>query len=190
MRTVKLNILIAILVCSCNQKSVDDQKQEILSLKQMNDLATVEYIVNKIIKANDNQTWYKVGDRKILMSCKATLRAGIDFSRIETTDISIKGKEIDLKLPHATLFYVNMKPEDISIAYQDIGMFRSEFSSQERDDLAKQAQIQIQNSADSLGILQTAEANASLFVSNFLQRLGYEKISISFSGNPTPSKLN
>lgn len=177
------------IACACgNKQSPGDQ--EILALKEMNELVTVEYVVNKIIKATDNQTWYKVGDRKILMTCEATLKAGIDFSKINTDDIKVKEKEIILTLPHASLFSLNIKPEDIKVAYEEIGAFRDNFSSQERNMLATQAQDQIQASVDSLGILQTAETNASLYVSNFLKNLGYEKVSVQFRDASAPAKLN
>lgn len=174
---------------SCSSKE-KPREQEILALKEMNELVTVEYVVNKIIKASDDKTWYKIGDRKILMTCEATLKAGIDFSKINTSNINIKNKEIILTLPHATLFSINIKPEDIKVAYEEVGALRNNFSSQERNILATQAQTQIQSSADSLGVLQTAETNASLFVSNFLRNLGYEKVMVQFSNNATPAKLN
>jgi len=56
--------------------------QQVLGLQQMSELATSEYVVTKIIKANDNATWYKIGDRKILMTCKASLVAGIDLEAL------------------------------------------------------------------------------------------------------------
>ena len=60
-------VLFLIILCvGCNKK--EKQLQQVLALQQMNDLATVEYVVTKIIKANDNKTWYKIGDRKILMA--------------------------------------------------------------------------------------------------------------------------
>ena len=90
-------LLCTCLVAAC-RRSTPDEKQEILALKEMSDLATVEYVVTKIIRANDDKTWYKFGDRKILMSCQATLKAGIDFSKISENDISIHGKEITLQL--------------------------------------------------------------------------------------------
>ena len=164
------------------------KEQDILALKEINELVTVEYVVNKIIKASDDKTWYKIGDRKILMTCEATLKAGIDFSAINSEHIQISNKEVTVILPHATLFSISIKPEDINVAYEEIGAFRNSFSTQERDMLATQAQKQIQNSADSLGVLQTAETNASLFVSNFLRNMGYEKITIQFEN--TPAKLN
>ena len=164
------------------------KEQDILALKEINELVTVEYVVNKIIKASDDKTWYKIGDRKILMTCEATLKAGIDFSAISSEHIQINNKEVTVTLPHATLFAISRKQEAINVAYEEIGAFRNSFSTQERDMLATQAQKQIQNSADSLGVLQTAETNASLFVSNFLRNMGYEKITIQFEN--TPAKLN
>lgn len=175
------------LVTACRTTPVK-QEQEILALREINELVTVEYIVNKIIKASDDKTWYKIGDRKILMTCEATLKAGIDFSALDAAHIQISDKEVTLTLPHATLFSVSIKPEDIKVAYEEIGIFRNSFTTQERDLLAAQAQKQIQNSADSLGVLQTAEANAGLFVSNFLRNMGYEKVIIQFGKNPV--KLN
>lgn len=37
--------------------------------------------IAKIIKASDDKTRYKIGDRKIIMTCKASLTAGIDLVR-------------------------------------------------------------------------------------------------------------
>ncbi len=162
--------------------------QQVLGLQKMSHLATAEYVVTKIIKANDDKTWYKVGNRKILMSCKASLVAGIDLSKLTGKDIHIDGENISITLPHAKLLYINIKPEDIKTAYQDVSLFRTNFSSQEKDELAAQAERQIKASADSLGIFLTAETNASLFINNFLQKEGFKMININFSTvkNPLP----
>lgn len=169
----------------CNKK--EKQLQQVLALQQMNDLATVEYVVTKIIKANDNKTWYKIGDRKILMSCKATLTAGIELSAIKNGQVNIDGKNITLTLPHSKMISVNIKPEDIVEQYEAVDILRQSFTSEERNALAIQAENQVNASITDLGILQTAETNASLFVNNFLRRLGYEKITINFD-NATMTK--
>lgn len=184
----KNSIYLLLYILAGCQANSHKKGQEVLSLRELNELVTVEYVVNKIIRASDDKTWYKIGDRKILMDCEATLRAGIDFSGINTTHIQADNKDITLTLPHATLFSVSIKPEDIRVVYEETGTFRSSFSAQERDMLAAQAQQQIQDSADSLDILQTAEANASLFVSNFLRNMGYEKVTVQFKNDPV--KLN
>jgi len=185
-----LIVMALILLCNgCRKKNLE-QKQEILALKEMSDLATVEYVVTKIIRASDDKTWYKFGERKILMSCKASLKAGIDFSKISESDIIISGKDISLQLPHARLLSLNIRPEDLKVEYKDIGFLRSEFSTQERDQLAAQAQKQIEGSAEALGILQTSENNAALFITNMLHQMGYEKIRVSFGSQDNQLHLN
>ena len=161
--------------------------QQALGLQKMSDLATAEYVVTKIIKANDDKTWYKVGDRKILMSCKASLVAGIDLSKLTEKDIHIDGENITIILPHAKLLYINIKPEDIKTAYQDVSLFRTNFSANEKDGLAAQAEKQLKANAGSLGIFVTAETNSTLFINNFLQKIGFKNININFS--PVKNRL-
>jgi hypothetical protein len=165
----------------CSSKKEPSKMQQVLGLEKMSDLATAEYVVTKIIKANDNQTWYKIGDRKILMSCKASLAAGIDLSKLSEKDIHISGDNISITFPHAKLLYINIKPEDIKTVYQDVSFFRNNFSAQEKDELAAQAEKQIKSSVGSLGILVTAETNATIFMSDFLQKEGFKNININFS---------
>ena len=167
-----------ILLQECSNKT--EQKQKVLVIRDMNDLATVQYVVTKIIKASDDKDWFKIGTRKILMSCKATLTAGIDLSKITEKNIDIQNKTIDLNLPHATLLSLDIKPEDLKTVYEDVSPLRSSFTSAERDALAAQGEASIRRSADTLGILQAAEINANFILTNFLRRLGYEKINIHY----------
>ena len=182
MRTIILLLFSSFFIFGCNSASKKvNKKQEVLGLQQMSDLATAEFVVTKIIKASDDKTWYKAGDRKILMSSKATIVAGIDLSKLSEDDFSIDGESITITLPRAKLLYINIKPEDIKTAYEEVSLFRTKFTSQEKNELAVQAENQIKESVPSLGVLVTAETNASLFVDNFLKNLGYKNINISFS---------
>ena len=180
-----LYFLLPVLFINCSAKKEKFKMQEILALQKMSDLATAEYVVTKIIKANDDKTWYKAGDRKILMSCKASLLAGIDFAKITEKDIAIDGDNISLTLPHATLIYIDIKPEDVKTVYEDVSIFRTNFSSLEKDALAMQAEKQIRESVDSLGILVTAETNATIFINNFLRKEGFKNINIHFASAKT-----
>ncbi len=172
-------LLILLIAASCKRKH--EQQHDIFSLKEMSDLATVEYTVTKIIKANDNKTWFKAGERKILMSCEAHIKAGIDMGSINRNNFRIDGKNISVQLPLPKVISISIPAEKIKVEYQEVGLFRDPYKAGERDQLAAQAETQIKNSIDSLGILQQAKANTSLFVSNFLKRLGYENINITYS---------
>ncbi len=162
----------------------------VLQLKELSELATVEYTITKIIKASDDQTWYKIGDRKILMSCQAVVKAGIDLSKLKAEDITINEDEISVVLPKATIFSLNIRPEDIRTEYQEVGILRSDFTAAERNQMMSQGETQIRSSIESTGILQTAESNASLFIGQFLRQLGYKKVDIRFGNNSPKTNLN
>ncbi len=179
--------LILIYFLSCGKKA--DQKANIFSLREMSDLATVEYTVTKIIKASDNKTWFKIGERKILMSCEAHIKAGIDMSAINENSFKINEKNIEVTLPPPKIISFSIPPEGIKTEYEETGVFRDKFKTQDRDALATEAEKQIRNSIESLGILQQAKVNTALFVTNFLKKLGYENISINYNGNQPANKL-
>lgn len=172
------------LLPACAKKP--ELKEKALSIKALSELATVEYVVTKVIKANDNKTWFKPGHRKILMSCKAYITAGIDLSKIKDEQVSVDGKTVHIVLPHAELIALNIKPEDVKVEYEAVSPFRSSFSTQEKNEMASQGEKNIRNSIDSLGVLRTAEVNANLVVTNFLNRLGFDKVIISYDQNKTP----
>ncbi|MDB5249331.1 MAG: hypothetical protein JWQ40_3725 [Segetibacter sp.] len=173
-------IVLFLLACGKNK---DGQEPTILSLKEMSDLATVEYTVTKIIKASDNKTWFKIGDRKILMSCEAHIKAGIDMSGINKNNFKIRDKTIEVTLPSPKIISLSIPPEGVKTEYEEVSVFRDKFTTRDRDALAAQAETQIRNSVDSLGILLQAKVNTSFFVTNFLKKLGYENISINYNGN-------
>jgi len=173
-------ISLLVLLASCGSKRLPSPAETVASLQELQELATVEYTVTKVIKANDNQTWYKFGDRKILITSEATLKAGIDFGALTAESIAVDGKKISIQLPPPKIFSVNLPPENIRFAFQGVGIFRSPFTSGERDALLAQAEQQIRNSGTELGILEQAKTNAHLFLSNFLLQLGFEAVKLSF----------
>lgn len=185
----RILLLILLIAAGCSKKQ-DAQKEVLFSLREMSDLATVEYTVTRIIKANDNKTWFKIGERKILMSCEAHIKAGVDMSSITGKSFTIDDKDISLELPQPKVVSLSIPAETIKVEYEEISLFRDPFKTQERDKLAAQAETQIRNSVDSLGILQQARINTSLFVNNLLVRLGYQNISIRYAGDKEIKKAD
>jgi hypothetical protein len=152
----------------------------VVAMQQMQELATAEYTITKVVKASDDQTWYKIGDRKILITCEAKVKAGIDFSAMDTRYVSIKEKSISIQLPPPKIISVNIPPEKIKVAYQDIGTFRSDFSVSEQNALMVQAEKQVLAKSSQLGILEEAKANTKTWLTGYLSSLGFEQIDIQF----------
>lgn len=183
----KYLFIILFFFSGCSKK--EEPKPNIFTLREMSDLATVEYTVTKIIKASDNKTWFKVGERNILISCEAHIKAGIDMSAINEHSFKINEKNISVTLPTPKIVSFSIPPESIKTAYEETGVLRDKFTAAERNAMAVQAEKQIRNSIVSLGILQQAKVNTAVFVTNFLKQLGYENISINYNSDLPANKL-
>ena len=167
-----------------------DQKEETLtdklnsqfsSMSEMAELGTVEYTITKIVKASDEAV-YKFGNRKIIFSSRATMKAGIDLAEFSRQNVSVdeKTNSAVVTLPKPGLLSFNMPPEDTHVVYQKIGMVRSNFSTAERLLLLTQGERAILNDIDNLGILADAEENASQFFVTMLTQVGFENITVKF----------
>ena len=159
----------------------DKLNSQFSSMSEMAELGTVEYTITKIVKASDEAV-YKFGDRKIIFSSKATLKAGIDLTNFSRQNISVdeKTKSAMVTLPKPELLSFNMPPEDTHLVYQKIGMVRSNFSTAERLLLLTQGERAILNDIENLGIMEDAEENARQFFVTMLAQVGFENITVKF----------
>lgn len=162
--------------------------QQQVSLKMatvanMADLGTVEYTVTKVVKSKDDDKWYKIGDRRVLFSCTAYIKAGIDMNKVDVSkiDINEENKSIVLTLPKAKVLSFNMPPEKCRLVYEKVGFFRSNFTSADRNTLLKLGEQQIRSSIPDMGILKEAETNAESFFRTMFTQLGFETITIKFA---------
>jgi hypothetical protein len=170
-------ILLLFLGCSAKKEPA---RPVVFSLQQIGKLATAEYLITRIVKASDNQTWYKVGDRRILLSCTASVKAGIDFAMLKPQQVNPQEKKIFIQLPPPQILYLNIPPESIKVAYTDVGLLRDPFTTAEINAIMKTAETQIRQQVAALGILTTARANASAFVTRFLMAAGFNEVYVSF----------
>lgn len=159
----------------------DKMGRQFGTMTEMAELGTVEYTITKIVKANDEAA-YKFGDRKIVFSSRATMKAGINLSDFSIQDVRIdeKTKSAIVTLPKPELLAFNMPPEETHIVYQKIGTMRSNFSTAERLLLLSQGERAILNDIENLGILKDAEENARQFFVTMLAQAGFENITVKF----------
>ena len=191
MKKITFAILAAFLVllcASCSEQTAEEislEKKLSEKMSQMSDVAelgSVEYTVTKIVKASDDASWYKIGDRKILFNCTAYLKAGIDMSKFDGSKVQIdeEKKSVVLTLPKAELLAFNMPPEKAVLAYENVSTFRSNFTAADRNHLLQLGEKNIREDVPNLGILKDAEKNASDFFKALLGQLGFEMITVKF----------
>lgn len=154
------------------------------TLKDLAELATVEYSVTKIVSYKD-VAWY--GDRKILFETAATVKAGIDLNELNDNDIRLEGEDaVTITLPRPKILLFNMKPEHMREIFNESGVLRSEFSNEEKDGLLSQGEKDIRAKVARMDILERASRNARTLVESWLTQMGFATVRVVFkSGGRT-----
>lgn len=147
------------------------------TLKDLAELATVEYEVTKIVSHKDI-AWY--GDRKILFETAAAVKAGIDLNELADQDVRAEGDAVTVTLPRPRILLFNMKPGRMREVFNESGLLRSDFSNQEKDALLSLGEKDIRAKVAAMDILDRAARNARILVESWLRRSGYSAVRVQF----------
>lgn len=148
------------------------------TLKDLAELATVEYTVTKIVSHKD-LAWF--GDRKILIETAASVKAGIDLNELSDRDIRLEeGGGVAVTLPRPRILLFNMKPEHMREIFNESGILRDDFSNEEKDALLSLGEKDIRAKVESMDILERAARNARTLVESWLQRSGFARARVEF----------
>ena len=181
---VLCGITLLMILCACNKNELNssEPKTQMKDLTELAELGTVEYTITKNVKANDNQAFYKFGDRKILFSVKAFMKAGIDLKGFSNDKVKVDetDKSVTVTLPKPSILSLNLPPEDAKVVYESVGTFRGKFSAADRTALLQQGEKAIMGSVEELGILEEAESNARQFVQAFFKQAGFDNVTVNF----------
>lgn len=178
------SIILLMMLGACNnmEQNSSEPKTQMKDLTELAELGTVEYTITKNVKANDNQAFYKFGDRKVLFSVKAFMKAGIDLKGFSNDKVKVDetDKSVTVTLPKASILSLNLPPEDAKVVYESVGTFRGKFSAADRTALLQQGEKAIMESVNELGILDEAESNARQFVKAFFKQAGFDNVTVNF----------
>lgn len=168
-------VLLSFFAASCGGEK-DVPETEVYQIRSVGTLSTTEYTLGKIIKWNDEGEWYKFGDRKILLSCKATVKAGVNLNAIKDADIVVKGKQITIQLPPPEIVSFEMNPDLIRTEMMEVNGLRSHFSQEDKAKVLRKGEESIRKDLQKLNILDEAERNAKTFLIDFYKNQGFEQV--------------
>ncbi|MCE3295215.1 MAG: hypothetical protein K0R65_929 [Crocinitomicaceae bacterium] len=173
-------ILTFFFLVSCSDEAAGSEKVDVFEIRNIGLLATSEFTIGKIIELKDEGEWYKFGDRNILISCKAKVKAGIDLSQIRDQDITVRRNSIKIVLPYPTILSFDMDPNQVKTEVQDINGLRSQFTQEEKNEILAQGEKSIRRNLGETSIISHAKNNAEVFIENFYKELGYKDVDIEF----------
>ena len=136
-------------------------------------LETIQYTVEKVISAEVNQGVFGplFGD-KLLLVAHGYVIAGIDLSKISTSDFVLEGETLNVHLPDPEVFVATLNNDESYIYDRTTGLFRK--SDPDLETNARQAaELEIYNAAVEDGILEQAQTNAEYYLERLFNSLGY-----------------
>ncbi|MDX2362145.1 MAG: DUF4230 domain-containing protein [Crocinitomicaceae bacterium] len=192
-------IALFVFITACSSEN-DIPEDQVYAIREIGILSTTEYTIGKVIKLDDSDlgldeidwsdlSWTdldnipKIGDRKLLISCKAKVKAGVDLSQIKDSDITIKGNTIEIILPPATITSFSMDPKSVHTEMENISGFRDPFTQEEKTNFLQQGEEAILEDLDQSTILKDATDNAEIFLQDFYKQLGFEEVIIKRSSD-------
>ena len=167
-------------------RSVDTLPMLITQIQKCSKLYTAEYRVHKIVTHDDVlrlkgsvfQRQFNIklplGDRKIAIPMDAKLKAWIDFSQFSERNIERRGDHITIILPDPQVTMTSSKIDQQHVK-QYVALARAHFSDAEMSAYEQQGRAAIIESIPSLGIFETAQANAAKVLVPMLTAMGYEE---------------
>lgn len=180
--SIAMSILL-ILSVSCSNEP--DRAMVISKLKNSAKLATVEYVVSKVISAKDKNWFAK--DAYFFAETQATIKAGIDLEKLREDDVKITGKRITIKLPPVEIVNFSYPAEGFKVITKytdDAAILKwNSIRIEQKDELYRQGEADIRSNIKNLGIIKTAQTNARILLKKILQLSGFEEIYIEFKSN-------
>ena len=151
-------------------------------IQRLNRLETVAYSIDTVV---ENSKSFPVlpdvlaGDR-ILLVVHGQSIAGIDLSQLKPEDVRItnNGQSIHVILPPSQLFLTTLDNQHTRVYVRSTGLLVPADPNLETDTRAK-AEQQLQASALSDGILDTASKNARATVTTLLYSLGFNEVVVT-----------
>lgn len=172
---IVLFVLIAISSCG-EDKSVNET--EVFQIREVGTLSTSEYTVGKVIKLTQESDFWnlKWGSRRILISCRAKIKAGVDLKEMKESDIVVDGTTIEVTLPQPKVVSFEMDPNHIKTEVVEVTGLRANFSQEEKNKILQKGEEAIRRDMKYLNILDDAQKNAKNFVVQFYKQQGFEKV--------------
>ncbi len=189
---------------SATDPAVVDSVDLVMAIARTAKLHTAEYHVHKIVTHSDVKflrttllghtldTRLSLGDRKIAIPIDVTLKAYIDFSGFNESQVerSPDGQKIHITLPDPKVVVTSSRI-DYQSTKQYTDILRSDFTDEEMTDFTAQGVRAILKTVPKLGILSTARQSAARTLIPLIASLGYSEsdIVITFRKEFTESDL-
>ncbi|MDE6290203.1 MAG: DUF4230 domain-containing protein [Muribaculaceae bacterium] len=187
-----LSILLALpFLFACSKEQAPDHTQLYEEIRQVNRMEFASLAVTKTVKT-ERTDWYKVGKRIAVYSYDTYLKAFIDMNLLAQEDLEFdeENKTVSVTLPPIQIEIAGRDME-MKKEYENVGMFRTEITSQERTKMKEKANEELKkelkgNPEYKQRLDRAARQKARSYFESLFKNAGYYP-SIRFSDESIPS---
>ncbi len=184
-----LAILLVFTCVSCKEK----RGLVVGKIQQAAKLSTTEVTVEKLVWGVKNKRilWFiKLNQADFLARSKAIIKAGVDLDKIREEDIKIEGNKISVTLPHIEIINFSYPAEEFEeVDILTSNAFSTKINLDDQEKFFQQAEIDIRNSLEHMGIVETTKEKTRVLMEAMLRNLGYKEIYIHFKDGPLITKI-
>ncbi|MEL6538900.1 MAG: DUF4230 domain-containing protein [Bacteroidota bacterium] len=168
----------------------EDPKATIVSrIKEASKLSTVEYVITKVVVGTQEKRFLKIVKLKnsvFLANTEATLKLGVDLSKLGPGDVEVNGAAVTITLPPVEVINFSYPAESFEVdeEYSKDNWF-NQFTPENIDAFYEEAEIDIREKINFLPLRSSAESKTRLLVKGLLQTAGYKEIYIDFDTTAT-----
>jgi hypothetical protein len=159
-------------------------KGELLNrLKSAAKLATVKFTFHKIVWGEkEKRVFIKLKNSSFLAFSKIEITAGIDLAKLKASDVEMKGKAIQIKLPPVEIVAYSYPFEKVEVdrTYTS-SRFLNPIRLEDMEEFLRLADADVRRSLDGLGLRKRAEANTRALLTRVLAKFGFETIDLEFT---------
>ena len=155
----------------------------VVDVTKLGQLTSVKVKMQTVVsQSRSDEPWWKnlFGKDKVLLLAVGNVYAGIDITAIAPTDMVITRDRITMKIPHATISSVELLPDESQVIDNQRRIAFSDYPGLEKEAFDA-ARTQLRNWAETeAGVLPMADELAKSQLTNFLQKLGFNHVTIIF----------
>lgn len=149
-------------------------------IQRLNELVTVKYSVQKVVGLEEQKPL--LGSEKLLLIVQAKVLAGVDLSTLTSQDVaSLKPGEVLVRLPPAKILHVVVDEKATKVWDRQVTWWTPWVPfNKDLEQKARLAAVEsIRESAEEMGILVDAQANARSSIRAILQAVGIRQVSFA-----------
>lgn len=164
------------------EPKVDLRSMVVQQVRNASELTTAVYTMETVVPTSRDRTLggYVVGTTTLLYIAYGEVRAGVDLSALQPTDVQVNGDSITLRLPSPKILDSKIDVNRSKVYDYDRGfMGLGPDVAPELQDLAQRKTLEkIVESACTGGILNQASNRAKLVIGQLLNTAGYKNLTV------------